>query len=271
MLYRWPTPLVPGRLVRRYERFIADIALESGPIIQAHCVNPGRMEGLVIAGARVWVSESPNVARTLRYTWELIELEGRLIGANTALPNHLVGLALAGGHISGLHDLTAITPEQPFGRNHRVDFVLTRAGGPHLVEVKNCHLVYSDGWGYFPDSNSERAVKHVEALTRVIKRGGHASVYFTVQRDDARGVRPSALHAPDFARALRRAAKAGLRVRAFQFTPSLEGIDFGGELEVDVAPYDLGPIRVWAKALEATTGWVRKNGRWSGQALRGSS
>ncbi len=271
MLYRWPTPLVPGRLVRRYERFIADIALDAGKTIRAHCVNPGRMEGLVIAGARVWVSESPNATRSLRYTWELIELEGRLIGANTGLPNRLIGLALAAGRISGLADVEAITPEQPLGRNHRVDFVLTRPGGPHLVEVKNCHLVYADGWGYFPDSKSERAVKHVEALTRVVKRGSRASVYFTVQRDDARGVRPSALHAPDFARALRRAATAGLQVRAFQFTPSLEGFDFGGELAVDVAPYDLGPIRGWARALEATTGWVRKNGRWSGQSLGGSS
>ncbi len=271
MLYRWPTPLIPGRLVRRYERFIADIALDSGETVRAHCVNPGRMEGLVIAGARVWVSESPNATRSLRYTWELIELEGRLIGTNTGLPNRLIGLALAAGRISGLCDVEAITPEQPLGRNHRVDFVLTRPGGPHLVEVKNCHLVYADGWGYFPDSNSERAVKHVEALTRVIKRGGRASVYFTVQRDDARGVRPSALHAPDFARALRRATTAGLQVRAFQFTPSLEGLDFGGELAVDVAPYDLEPIRAWAQALEATTGWVRKNGRWSGQTLGGSS
>ena len=243
MLYCWPTPLLPGRLVRRYERFIADIALDTGQTIQAHCVNPGRMEGLVRPGVRVYVSESPVQTRTLRYTWELIELDGRLIGANTGLPNRLMGLALAGGHISGLDDVTAITPEQPLGRNHRVDFVLSREGGEHLVEVKNCHLVYADGWGYFPDSNSERAVKHVEALTRRIKRGARASVFFTVQRDDARGVRPSALHAPEFAKALRRGAAAGLEVRAFQFTPSLQGLDFGAELEVDVAPYDLRPIR----------------------------
>jgi sugar fermentation stimulation protein A len=247
---------------------LADIVLEGGEPVRAHCVNPGRMEGLVVPGARVWVSESPNPNRALRYTWELIELEGRLIGTNTGLPNRLVGLALEAGRISGLDDLETIQPEQPLGRNHRVDFVLHRRSGRHVVEVKNCHLVYSDGWGYFPDSNSERAVKHVEALTRLVKKGGRASVYFTVQRNDARGVRPSALHAPQFARALRAGARAGLEVRAFQFTPSLEGLDLGGELEVDVEPYELGPIRQWARALESTTGWVRKNGQWSGQALK---
>ncbi len=225
------------------------------------------MEGLVIPGAPVWLSESPNPNRALRYTWELIEVDGRLIGANTGLPNRLVQLAMSSQRISGLDDVLSITPEQNFGRGHRVDFVLERKSGTHLVEVKNCHLVYPDGWGYFPDSKSERAVAHVEALARVVKKGGRASVFFTVQRDDARGVRPAALHAPAFATALRRAARQGLEVRAFQFTPSLQGLDFGKELEVDLAPYDLEPIRSWAKALENTTGWVRKNGKWSGRQL----
>lgn len=270
VLYRWPSALLPGRLVRRYERFVAEVCLDQGPTVQAHCVNPGRMEGLVIAGARVWLSQSPIPTRALGYTWELIEHEGRLIGTNTTLPNRLVGLALERKAFSGLQDVHTVRPEQAFGRGHRVDFMLQRAAGRHLVEVKNCHLVYADGWGYFPDSNSERAVKHVEALTRVVQRGHQASVYFTVQRNDALGVRPSALHAPAFARALRHGAKHGLEVRAFQFTPSLEGLDFTAELEVDLSPYDLGPIRKWAQALESTTGWVRKNGRWSGQALAAS-
>ena len=267
MLAPWPSPLLPGRFERRYERFIADVVLDSGQRVRAHCVNPGRMEGLVIPGARVWLSQSPVLTRALRYTWELIEVDGRLIGANTGSPNRLMGLALSQGLITGLDDVRSVTPERPLGRGHRVDFVLERARGQHLVEVKNCHLVYADGWGYFPDSNSERAVKHVEALTRVVRRGLRASVYFTVQRDDARGVRPAALHAPAFARALRRGARAGLEVRAFQLTPSIEGVDFGPELAVDLEPYDLAPIRRWAAALESTTGWVRKNGRWSGQSL----
>ncbi len=267
MIYHWPTPLLPGRFIRRYERFLVDVKLDSGKELRAHCVNPGRMEGLVQPGARVWLSKSPVTTRTLTHTWELIELDGRLIGANTGLPNRLMGLALNEGLISRLEDVTAVVPEQAFGRGHRVDFVLERLGGRHLVEVKNCHLVYPDGWGYFPDSNSERAVKHVEALTRVVQRGLRASVYFTVQRDDARGVRPAALHAPAFARALRAAAKKGLEVRAFEFVPSLEGVALGRELAVDVEPYDLAPIREWARALETTTGWLRKDGRWSGQRL----
>src|SRR3990167_1903899 len=35
----------------------------------------------------------PNTQRAVPWTWELIELEGRLVGANTGLPNKLVGEA----------------------------------------------------------------------------------------------------------------------------------------------------------------------------------
>ena len=94
LLWRWPTPLHEGRLVRRYERFIAEVRLERG-VVRAHCVNPGRMEGMVVPGARVWLSEAPG--RHLPWTWELVELEGRLVGANTSLPNRLVGEVLRRG------------------------------------------------------------------------------------------------------------------------------------------------------------------------------
>ena len=258
--------LIPGRLVRRYERFLADVELERDGarrrmLVRAHCVNPGRMEGMVLPGARVWLSESPNRARALRYTWELLELDGRLIGANTSLSNLLAKRMLEQGLISGFSG--EVRPEQPLGRHHRVDFVLE---GPrrHLVEVKNCHLVYGDGYGYFPDSHSERAVKHVDALVRRVGRGERASVVFTVQRADCVGLRPSALHAPDFAVALRRAARKGVELRAFRFEPTLDGLWLDGEVPVDVAPYDVEAVRVYSRAYDATSGWLRKDGRVAG-------
>ena len=103
-LWQWPTPLHEGRLVRRYERFIAEVQL-GRTLVRAHCVNPGRMEGMVIPGARVWLSEAPG--RHLPWTWELMEFEGRLIGANTSLPNKLVGEVLRRGLLPGLDDATA--------------------------------------------------------------------------------------------------------------------------------------------------------------------
>ena len=266
-IHRWPTPLVEGRLLRRYERFIAEVRLGSGRTVRAHCINSGRMEGMVVPGARVWLSEAPKASRSLKWTWELVELDGRLVGANTALPNALARTVLERGLLSGLDDVQRVRPEQRFGRGHRVDLVLERASGEHWVEVKNCHLVYPDGVGYFPDSNSERAREHVDALARLVKKGAAAMVLFTVQRGDVHALRPSDLHAPDFAKAVRRAAKAGVTFRAVRLEPTLEGIRFDAEIPVDVARYDLGPVREWARALEPTTGWMRKDGRRAGRSV----
>jgi sugar fermentation stimulation protein A len=264
VIHRWPAPLLEGRLVRRYERFIAEVRL-GGRVVRAHCVNPGRMEGMVVPDARVWLSEAPG--RHLPYTWELIELEGRLVGANTSLPNKLVGEVLRQRLLPGLDDATSVQAERVFGRGHRVDFLLERPSGAHYVEVKNCHLVYPDGLGYFPDSVSARATSHVEALTRLVKKGAQATVLFTLQRDDAQGLRPSAFHDPAFASAMRAAVKAGLTTRAVRLVPTLEGIRFDGEVPVDVERHAVAEVRDWSRAYDETSGWQRKDGRWAGRSL----
>jgi len=259
VIHRWARPLIEGRLVRRYERFIAEVRV-GRDVVRAHCVNPGRMEGIVVPDSRVWLSEAPG--RALPFTWELLELEGRLLGVNTSLPNKLVGELLRRELLPGL--VGEVRAEQAYGRGHRVDFIV----GERFVEVKNCHLVYPDGVGYFPDSESERATKHVEALTRLVKKGVPATVLFTVQRDDAQAVRPSALHDPAFALAMRRAVRAGVTTRAVLLVPSLQGFTFGGEIAVDTEPYDVEATRPFAKELEATTGWERKDGGVSGRVLK---
>lgn len=263
LIWRWPA-LVEGRLVRRYERFIAEVRVGRS-IVRAHCVNTGRMEGMVVPGARVWLSEVPG--RHLPWTLELIELEGRLVGANTSLPNKLVGEVLRRRLLPGLDDATAVHSERVFGRGHRVDFLLERPSGDHYVEVKNCHLVYPDGCGYFPDSVSVRATAHVEALTRLVKKGIFATVIFTLLREDAGMMRPSAFHDPRFAAAMRRGVRAGLRVRALRLVPSLAGISFGGEVPVEVSGSDVQASRRWSAAYDSTSGWVRKDGRTAGNAF----
>lgn len=264
LLWRWPSTLHEGELVRRYERFIAEVKLGSR-IVRAHCVNPGRMEGMVVPGAPVWLSEAPG--RHLPWTWELMEFEGRMLGANTSLPNKLVGEVLRRGLLPGFHEGSVVNAERVFGRGHRVDFLLEHALGHHYVEVKNCHLVYPDGCGYFPDSVSARATAHVEALTRLVKKGLAATVLFTLQRDDALMLRPSALHDPAFASAMRRGVKAGLGARAIRLVPSLEGVHFDGEVPVDVSGSDVKQTRVWSSAYDSTSGWERKDGRTAGGKL----
>ncbi len=93
---RFPDPLIRGRLLRRYKRFLSDIELDSGEVVVAHCANPGAMLGLKDPGAPVWLSPSRNPKRKLKYSWELIRVDGHLVGINTALPNRIVEEAVAG-------------------------------------------------------------------------------------------------------------------------------------------------------------------------------
>ncbi len=261
----YDAPLLGGSLLRRYERFIAEVRLDDGREVRAHCVNPGRMEGLVQPGARVWLSRALT-ERKLPYTWEQVELEGQRIGVNTIVPNRLVRSLLEARAVK-LPPFTLFKAEQKFGRGHRVDFKLETPEGPHLLEVKNCHLRYPDACGYFPDSFSERASSHASALMRVAKKGSPASIFFTVQRADVTCVRPSALHDAAFAKSLRAAAAAGVTVRAFRFVPDADGLWFDAEIGVDLKAYNAEQLRSYCTAYDATSGWVRSNGKWAGQTL----
>ena len=251
------TPLLEGRLLCRRDRFLADVELLGGERVVAHCVNTGRMEGLTRPGRRVWLSRAP-AGRRLAYTWELIEVDGRLIGANTAMPNVLVRALLEKRLLSPFRSHTELRPERPFGERSRVDFFLRQGGHEHYLEVKNCHLVYPDRRGYFPDSVSERALHHLLELTKVVQAGHRATVLFVVQRADAEAVRPSDVHDPAFAEEARAAAAAGVRFLGLRVEPTLSGLIARGPLPVEIAPYDTRDPAAWRTALRAEApAWVQ--------------
>jgi sugar fermentation stimulation protein A len=92
---RFPSPLIPGRLIRRYKRFLADVDVDGLGVVTAHCPNPGRMMGLDAPGLRVWVEPAKSGAK-LPFAWRLAELPGgHWAGIDTAVPNRVVKEALA--------------------------------------------------------------------------------------------------------------------------------------------------------------------------------
>lgn len=259
MLLPHPTPLQPARFVQRYDRFIADVELDDGAVVSAHCVNPGRMEGLVRPGARAWVSPAPEGSkRKLRWTLELLELEHGYVGANTVVPNRIAEALVRERLVPGLKRWRSLEREVPYGEGSRIDLML-RGATDHLVEVKNCHLVYPDRRAYFPDSVSVRAAKHLRELAHMMDQGYRATVLFVLQRTDGKSLRPSRLHDPDFAAAAAEAAAAGVRFRAARVDPTPEGFRFQRMIPVDLKPYDPARLEPWREALAPHSGWRRRS------------
>lgn len=262
-------PLVSGTLLARRDRFVASVRLDDGAEVEAHCVNPGRMEGFTGDGARVWLHPQSKAGRRCPYTWELIEQQwpdrsGRtlLCSTNTVRPNLLVSHLLNARVLRGLDEWETLEAEHTIkeaNKTTRLDFLLRTGPALHFVEVKNCHLVCdADGWGYFPDSVSERAVKHCDELATLVSRGNQATVLIVVQRADVRhGVRPSDWHDPAFAAAARRAASAGVNFRAVRAEVSLEGTTITDELPVDLGKYNTAPVAAQWERDRLSTGWVR--------------
>jgi sugar fermentation stimulation protein A len=187
---KFPTPLLRGRLIRRYKRFLADVALDSGEEVTATCPNTGSMLGLAIPGAVVWLSESASPTRKYPHTWEMVEADlGRgptLVGINTNHPNRLVAEAIAANHIPDLAGYASLRREVKYGLSSRIDILLEDPGkGLAYVEIKNVHLSRDAGLAEFPDSVTERGAKHLTELSAMVAAGHRAVMLYLIQRADA--------------------------------------------------------------------------------------
>ncbi len=222
---QFPQPLVRGVLVQRYKRFLADIVLDTGEAITAHCPNPGAMLGLSTPGLPVWVSRSDNPNRKLPHTLELVEADGGLAGVNTMLPNRLVAEALANGVIAELAGYPTVRPEVKYGAASRVDFLLTAPDRPACwLEVKNVHLRRTPGLAEFPDCVAARSTRHLEELEAMVAAGDRAVALFVVQRTDCDRFAACRALDPAFAAGLDHAAEAGVEVLVYACEISSDGV-----------------------------------------------
>ena len=209
----FPQPLTRGVLVSRYKRFFADVVLESGEAITAHCPNPGAMLGLNMPGLTVWLSKSDDPKRKLAWTLEMVEDRGALAGVNTLHPNRLVAEALAADAIPEVAGYDVHRREVRYGEASRVDFLLEKGTGERCwLEVKNCHLRREGALAEFPDCVAARSTKHLKELEAMVAAGDRAVVLFTVQREDCEAFSACRELDPAFAAALERAADAGVEV-----------------------------------------------------------
>jgi len=206
--------LISGILIERYKRFLADVQLDTGEKVTAHCPNSGSMKGCAIPGSKVWLSESDNPKRKYKYTWELIKVPGTLIGINTLVPNKLVKQSIENGLIEALSGYDHVTSEVKTSSHTRLDLLLEK--GPKekcYVEIKNCTLV-EEGIAMFPDAVTTRGQKHLDELVDLVSCGHRGVIFFLIQRMDATVFRPAEMIDPIYAQKLRQAVKKGVEVIA---------------------------------------------------------
>ena len=183
---RFQTELVPATLIQRYKRFLADCRLDDGREITAHCANPGSMMGLAEPGTRIWLEPNDDPRKKLKFGWRLVEhANGRYTGVDTSVPNKVVRAALIEQKIALMSAYSQVRPEQKYGANSRIDFLLSGEGLPDAyVEVKSVTLSRQNGLAEFPDSVTARGAKHLDELATIARAGQRAVMLYFVQRTD---------------------------------------------------------------------------------------
>ncbi|MEP6343572.1 MAG: DNA/RNA nuclease SfsA [Maricaulaceae bacterium] len=231
---KFPAPIEKGRLVQRYKRFLADIDL-GGNVITAHCANPGSMMGLKESGSTVWVTPANNPKRKLQYDWQVIEVGAAKVCINTGLANKIVHEALRTQAVPHLAAYSTITPEQKYGENSRIDFLLTEAGLPDCyVEVKSVTLSREAALASFPDSKTTRGTKHLNELASMASTGHRAVMLYLVNRTDCTHFTLAADIDPDYAAAFDAAKAAGVEAYAYRVDITPSGIILTTELPIDI-------------------------------------
>ncbi|GLS83142.1 DNA/RNA nuclease SfsA [Paraferrimonas haliotis] len=212
------SPLIKGRLLKRYKRFLADIELADGSVITAHCPNTGSMKHCLFPGHTVWLSESDNPKRKYPHTWELGQDDnGHMFSVNTGRANALAVEAINRELIRELNGYSRIQTEVAYGEEKsRIDLLLSGNNKPDcFVEIKSVTLHMGDGEGAFPDSVSTRGQKHLRELMHMQSLGHRAVLLFVVAHSGIDRVRAAKEIDEKYAGLLKEAQQNGVEVLAY--------------------------------------------------------
>ncbi|MEO1695727.1 MAG: DNA/RNA nuclease SfsA [Planctomycetota bacterium] len=228
-------PVAIGRFIKRYKRFLTDVELDGGEIVTVHCPNTGSMKGCLVEGARVAIRDSQDPKRKLQHTLQTIEVDGTWVNVDTGLPNALAYEALAAGAIESLAGYDKVRREVKYGTGSRIDVLLEKEadGARAYVEVKNTTLVEGDV-AKFPDAVTTRGLKHLEELGRVVEEGHRGVMLYCVSRSDAKSFAPADEIDPDYGKALRRVAAAGVELLAYTTKVTPTSFEFGDALPIEL-------------------------------------
>lgn len=224
-------PLQKGKWIKRYKRFMVDLTLENGEVLTVHSANTGSMKNCYVEGGDAWFWDSQNEKRKYPHSLELTETpSGHVACINTSRPNYLVKEAIENGTVKELQDFEILKTEVRYGdEKSRIDILLNGGEKDIYVEVKNTTLLETtlngvpdesgnvqEGMGYFPDSVSDRASKHLRELMRMVEEGHRAVIFFCVNHTGIKQVAPADHIDTVYGQLLREASQKGVEILAYQ-------------------------------------------------------
>lgn len=227
---QYSTPLIHGRLIKRYKRFLADVILDSGEEVIAHCTNSGSMKSCLEEGAEVYLSPEADPKRKTRFTWEMIKINGSWVGINTSLPNKLAFELMKQNAIPGLEGYSEIRREVKYNES-RLDIFAQKPGETCFVEVKNVTMKEGEV-ALFPDAVTLRGQKHLKTLMSLKEKGIRAVMLYVIQRMDVESFGPAAAIDSAYALLLREAYEKGVEIIPIQVRVSPEKVVFERVLPV---------------------------------------
>lgn len=223
--------LIPGKLIKRYKRFLADVELDNGDIVTAHCPNSGRMTTCVGSDWPVLLSLHDSPHRKLKYTLEMTNNGQTWIVVNTNRANDLAYEAICNGVIKSVNYPT-ILREKKYGKNSRIDILAQSPSETCYIEVKSVTLINTNGQYAFPDAPTERGRKHLKELSDMVKQGHRAILLFVIMREDGTDFTPAKDIDPEYSHLLAESIKSGVECYAFQAEISSEEIILKQEVKV---------------------------------------
>lgn len=226
---RFEEELVHGRLIKRYKRFLADVELDDGTKVTAHCTNSGSMKSCLEDGAEVYLTPVNDPKRRTKFTWEMIKIDGRWVGINTNNPNKIAFEAVRDNLIPELSGYDTVKREVKFG-DSRFDVMAQKEGETCFIEVKN--VTMKDGNdALFPDAVTTRGRKHLNTLVDVKKEGMRAVMLYIIQRMDVDRFGPADAIDPEYGKALREAYRQGVEIIPMQAEVTPESIELVRRLD----------------------------------------
>ncbi|MCB2197051.1 MAG: DNA/RNA nuclease SfsA [Bacteroidetes bacterium] len=220
--------LIHGRLIKRYKRFLADVTLDNGDVVTAHCTNSGSMKSCLEENAEVYLFPVNDPKRKTKFTWEMIKINSDWVGINTGNPNKLAFEAVSNNKIDKLKGYTEVKREVKFG-DSRFDVMAKNEEETCFIEVKNVTLKEGD-YALFPDAVTTRGKKHLETLIKVKEEGMRAVMLYIIQRMDVHTFAPAFDIDPEYAKTLKKAVKKGVEVIPMQAKVTPQKIELIKEL-----------------------------------------